>query len=293
MHTTSKAHYVQLYRECGRIPSTEMHDTTGTQYYSKLHVGISMHPSQFNFCSDCDSDELSIKNTKNKNKTSVSARKTNLDGNLKDNVSQIGEKSACDREGSLVDEEMSGNEGFVDDLNGDQFPPISVQDKVDDLGDIKDCLDQDIGDNGNRNVDDENSANRSDGCVSEPVCQDKVDKIAKKESDVNEGNNKLVEISTEINENRNDVVVLNNEMIESGCEKWKYTICGFFVGGQVTYSEARYHLRRMWNQFGYIDLMKNDGGKPIIMDEMTARMCAKGEGRLNFARVLIEVEAKK
>ncbi|GKD58818.1 hypothetical protein Tco_1296327, partial [Tanacetum coccineum] len=227
----------------------------------------------FNFCSDCDSDELrcvqnkepknpqnlkdcvhSLKNTKNKNQTSVSTRKTNLDGNLKDNVSQIGEKSACDREGSLVDEEISGNKGFVDDLNGDQ-------DKVDDLGDIKDCLDQDIGDNGNRNVDDENSANRSDGCVSEPVCQDKVDKITEKESDVNGGR-------------------------------------------QVTYSEARYHLRRMWNQFGYIDLMKNDGGvfffkfqdekgKPIIMDEMTARMCAKGEGRLNFARVLIEVEAKK
>ncbi|GKC88040.1 zinc knuckle CX2CX4HX4C containing protein, partial [Tanacetum coccineum] len=69
-----------------------------------------------------------------------------------------------------------------------------------------------------------------------------------------------MEISTEIDENGNEVVVLNDEMIESGCEKWKYTICGFFVGGQVTYSEARYHLRRMWNQFGYIDLMKNDGG---------------------------------
>nr|GEY48047.1 hypothetical protein [Tanacetum cinerariifolium] len=242
----------------------------------------------------------SIKNTKNKNKTSVSARKTNLDGNLKDN-----------------------------------FPPISVQDKVDDLGDIKDCLDQDIGDNGNSNVDDKNSTNRSVGCVSEPVCQDKVDKIVENEIDVNEGStrgvwnikfddivktnkidSKLVEISTEINKNGNEVEVLNDEMIESGCEKWKYTICGFFVGVQVTYGEARYHLRRMWNRFWYIDLMKNDGGmfffkfqdekgmkevinnrpclgKPVIMDEMTARMCAKREGRLNFARVLTEVEAKK
>ncbi|GKE16772.1 hypothetical protein Tco_1424349 [Tanacetum coccineum] len=29
------------------------------------------------------------------------------------------------------------------------------------------------------------------------------------------------------------------------------------------------------------------------MDDMTARMCAKGEGRISFARVLVEVEAGK
>ncbi|GJR73569.1 hypothetical protein Tco_0085934 [Tanacetum coccineum] len=222
----------------------------------------------------------SIKNTKKKNKTNVSARNSNVDVSIENNDSQIGEKSVCNREGRLVDEEMSGNVGFVDDPNGDQFLPISVQDKVDDLDEIKDCLDQEISDNGNCNIDDENSANRNDGCVNEPVCKDKIDKFAKKESDVNEEStrgvwsinfadivkankidNKLVEISTEINENGNEVVVLNDEMIESVCEKWKYIICGFFVGGQVTYSEARYHLRRMWNQFGYMDLMKNDGGK--------------------------------
>ncbi|GKG05766.1 hypothetical protein Tco_0325852, partial [Tanacetum coccineum] len=127
-----------------------------------------------------------IKNTKKKNKTNVFARKANVDGNLENNNSQIGEKNVCNREGNLVDEEMSA--GFFDDPNGDQFPPISVQDKVkvDDLGEIKDCLDQEIGDNGNCNIDDENSANRNDGCVNEPVCKDKIDKFAEKESDVNE-----------------------------------------------------------------------------------------------------------
>ncbi|GJW02174.1 RNA-directed DNA polymerase, eukaryota, reverse transcriptase zinc-binding domain protein [Tanacetum coccineum] len=34
-------------------------------------------------------------------------------------------------------------------------------------------------------------------------------------------------------------------------------------------------------------------GKPIIMDDITAKMCAKGEGRLGFARVLIEIDAGK
>ncbi|GJU00634.1 zinc knuckle CX2CX4HX4C containing protein [Tanacetum coccineum] len=183
----------------------------------------------------------------------------------------------------------------------------------------------------------------------------------------NKIDNKLVEIFTKMGENGNEVVILNDEMIEPGCEKWKNTICGFFMGGQVTYSEARYHLRRMWNKFGFIDLMKNEEGvfffkfqdergmdevvsngpwlvknkpmfvqkwrvgmvldraepsklsvwvkmlnvpmeawsvkgisalasnigKPIIMDDMTAKMHAKGEGRLSFARVLIEIEARK
>ncbi|GJR16018.1 zinc knuckle CX2CX4HX4C containing protein [Tanacetum coccineum] len=183
----------------------------------------------------------------------------------------------------------------------------------------------------------------------------------------NQIENKLEEISTELGENGVEVVVLNDEMIELGCEKWKNTVCGFFIGGYVTYNEARYHLRRMWNKYGFIDILKNDGGvflfkfqddkgmdevvrngpwlvnnkpmfvqkwkvgmvldkaepsklpiwvkilnvpmeawsvkgisalasslgKPIIMDEMTAKMCAKGEGRLSFARVLIEIDAGK
>ncbi|GKB20764.1 RNA-directed DNA polymerase, eukaryota, reverse transcriptase zinc-binding domain protein, partial [Tanacetum coccineum] len=42
-----------------------------------------------------------------------------------------------------------------------------------------------------------------------------------------------------------------------------------------------------------ISALASSLGKPIIMDEMTARMCEKGEGRLSFARVLIEIEAGK
>ncbi|GKC88041.1 hypothetical protein Tco_1148690 [Tanacetum coccineum] len=79
------------------------------------------------------------------------------------------------------------NEGFVDDPNGDQFPPISAQDRFDDLGEIHDCLDQDIGDKRNRNVEYEKFANRSDDSASKYVYQDKVDKIVEKESDANMG----------------------------------------------------------------------------------------------------------
>ncbi|GKG03658.1 hypothetical protein Tco_0311294, partial [Tanacetum coccineum] len=45
-----------------------------------------------------------------------------------------------------------------------------------------------------------------------------------------------------------------------------------------------------WSVKG-IRALANSLGKPIIMDDMTAKMCAKGEGRLSFARVLIEIDA--
>ncbi|PWA75067.1 hypothetical protein CTI12_AA244160 [Artemisia annua] len=34
-------------------------------------------------------------------------------------------------------------------------------------------------------------------------------------------------------------------------------------------------------------------GKPLLMDDMTAKMCQYGKGRIGYARVLVEVEAKK
>nr|GEX36710.1 hypothetical protein [Tanacetum cinerariifolium] len=82
---------------------------------------------------------------------------------------------AYERDESVVGEEMNGNGDFVDDLNGDQFPsitvqdrfpPISAQDRFDDLGEINDCLDQD---KGNKNVEYEKSANRSDDSASKSV----------------------------------------------------------------------------------------------------------------------------
>ncbi|GKC85611.1 RNA-directed DNA polymerase, eukaryota, reverse transcriptase zinc-binding domain protein [Tanacetum coccineum] len=47
-----------------------------------------------------------------------------------------------------------------------------------------------------------------------------------------------------------------------------------------------------WSVKG-ISALASSLGKPIIMDDMTAKMCVKGEGRLSFARVLIEVDAGK
>nr|GEX46196.1 hypothetical protein [Tanacetum cinerariifolium] len=47
-----------------------------------------------------------------------------------------------------------------------------------------------------------------------------------------------------------------------------------------------------WSHKG-ISKLASSIGKPLIMDEMIANMCQFGRGRIGFARVLIEVDAKK
>nr|GEW11949.1 hypothetical protein [Tanacetum cinerariifolium] len=49
---------------------------------------------------------------------------------------------------------------------------------------------------------------------------------------------------------------------------------------------------KAWSHKG-ISKLASSIGKPLIMDEMTANMCQFGRGRISFARVLIEVDAKK
>ncbi|GKA55521.1 RNA-directed DNA polymerase, eukaryota, reverse transcriptase zinc-binding domain protein [Tanacetum coccineum] len=177
----------------------------------------------------------------------------------------------------------------------------------------------------------------------------------------------LIYIAPKIREDGIETVLFDEEIVQKGCEKWKYTICGYFVGRNMFHNELRYHVRRMWGRFGLkevignvsgINLFKfNDSegmqyvldqgpwmvnnrplfvmkwdpeigmqkveprklpvwvklmqlpieawsmegisaiasslGKPLMMDDMTARMCKHGVGSTEFARVLVEFEAKK
>nr|GEX81132.1 hypothetical protein [Tanacetum cinerariifolium] len=47
-----------------------------------------------------------------------------------------------------------------------------------------------------------------------------------------------------------------------------------------------------WNKKG-ISKLASSLGKPLVMDEMTTNMCQYGRARIGFARVLVEVEARK
>nr|GEZ36747.1 zinc knuckle CX2CX4HX4C [Tanacetum cinerariifolium] len=64
--------------------------------------------------------------------------------------------------------------------------------------------------------------------------------------------------------------------------RWNLTLCGQFVGCNMTASELRYKFEE-----------NVEIGRPLIMDSMTAQMCHKGIGRFGYARVLVEVKANK
>ncbi|GKE41299.1 RNA-directed DNA polymerase, eukaryota, reverse transcriptase zinc-binding domain protein [Tanacetum coccineum] len=49
---------------------------------------------------------------------------------------------------------------------------------------------------------------------------------------------------------------------------------------------------KAWNNKG-ISQLASSIGKPLIMDVMTANMCQYGRERLGYARVLVEVDARK
>nr|GEX56163.1 zinc knuckle CX2CX4HX4C [Tanacetum cinerariifolium] len=51
-------------------------------------------------------------------------------------------------------------------------------------------------------------------------------------------------------------------------------------------------LIEAWSVNG-ISALASNIGKPVIMDEVTTKMCATGAGRISFARVLVEIDAEK
>nr|GEU79134.1 RNA-directed DNA polymerase, eukaryota, reverse transcriptase zinc-binding domain protein [Tanacetum cinerariifolium] len=129
----------------------------------------------------------------------------------------------------------------------------------------------------------------------------------------------------EIDENGIEVVVFDDVMLAEGSKRWDLTLCGFFVGYNMSINELRYNLRRMWTRYGFKDIADcNNGvffmkfhheedkvplwvrlcnipmkawtvkgisaiasriGKPLIMDAVTASKCKQGLGLVRFARV--------
>ncbi|GKD28837.1 hypothetical protein Tco_1239615 [Tanacetum coccineum] len=140
--------------------------------------------------------------------------------------------------------------------------------------------------------------------------------------------NKLFTIPTSTNSKGEEVVLSDEELVMEGCDKWKLTVCGYFVGCKMHVNVLKYNSRRIWTRFRLKDIVVDademccfrfkdeEGmkyiidqspwisikgisaissrlGKPLIMDQMTSDMCKVGSGRLGYARVLVEVDAGK
>ncbi|GKA28994.1 RNA-directed DNA polymerase, eukaryota, reverse transcriptase zinc-binding domain protein [Tanacetum coccineum] len=91
---------------------------------------------------------------------------------------------------------------------------------------------------------------------------------------MNTSDNELFFVPTIMNDNGEKVVIFYEELVKEGSEKWKYTVCGYFVGYKMGINELRYNTRRMWGKLGL---------KDSILD--TERMCYfkfKNEEEMNY-----------
>ncbi|GJU97300.1 RNA-directed DNA polymerase, eukaryota, reverse transcriptase zinc-binding domain protein [Tanacetum coccineum] len=145
--------------------------------------------------------------------------------------------------------------------------------------------------------------------------------------------NKLKIIPVDTNDLGEEVIVFDEELVKIRSKKWELTLCGQFVGNNMSLPMLHYYLRRMWSRYGFKEIVDNGNGKwlfkfnrmngmmevvnkspwmvnnkplivqkwdpsigigkPKIMDNMTSYVCKSGMGRTEFARVLVEIEAKK
>ncbi|GJR62663.1 hypothetical protein Tco_1504825 [Tanacetum coccineum] len=51
-----------------------------------------------------------------------------------------------------------------------------------------------------------------------------------------------------LTEGDNEFVIFDEELVNHGSLKWKFTICGHFVGMRMSYNELKYKLVRMWSK---------------------------------------------
>ncbi|GJU61156.1 RNA-directed DNA polymerase, eukaryota, reverse transcriptase zinc-binding domain protein [Tanacetum coccineum] len=77
---------------------------------------------------------------------------------------------------------------------------------------------------------------------------------------LNANDNELFYVPTVLNENGEKMVVFEEEMVREGSEKWRFTICGYFVGCKMGINELRYNIRRMWGRFGLKDIVVHADG---------------------------------
>ncbi|GJX46348.1 RNA-directed DNA polymerase, eukaryota, reverse transcriptase zinc-binding domain protein [Tanacetum coccineum] len=66
------------------------------------------------------------------------------------------------------------------------------------------------------------------------------------------------DVVKEVNDNNQkgeEVVRFEEELVREGCEKWKYTVCGYFVDCRMPVYELKYNIRMMWGRLGLKDIV--------------------------------------
>ncbi|GJU66834.1 ribonuclease H-like domain-containing protein [Tanacetum coccineum] len=228
-------------------------------------------------------------------------------------------------------EEQQELEGFMGGLNGEQFPSIKDMDGMPSSPSLEKDTDSDWIKEGmsTRDKDDcvtkiaktnENqgsSSKASNSGKENPwnLCKTGDGKSLVDIVNASKLDNKLVEIPTIVNENGNEVVIFDDELIdldEEGIkevinngpwmvnnkpmfvQKWCIDMCLDKTEPQKlpVWVKMLKVPMKAWSVKG-ISALASCLGKPIIIDEVTTRMCVTSVGRIRFARVLIEIDAGK
>nr|GEV63083.1 RNA-directed DNA polymerase, eukaryota, reverse transcriptase zinc-binding domain protein [Tanacetum cinerariifolium] len=260
--------------------------------------------------------------TKKKNKSTNSGiDEVNLSVNSNGNRDNMENSSdgkmvddKCNRSIKEGGEERNDRDGFVRNLNGEQFPSISKMagNKNVRRKDNMECLDKEGNFGGTGNI-------NNDVGVETVVIGDESDNNNKDEVNADtekSKDNKLISVPTQTSETGNGMVIFDDEIIELGNEegikkvikngpwmvynkpmvvqKWNIDIC--FDKAEPKKMPIWVKLLNVpmeaWSVKG-INALASSLGKPIIMDEVTTKICVTGVGRISFARVLVEIDARK
>ncbi|GKE92589.1 RNA-directed DNA polymerase, eukaryota, reverse transcriptase zinc-binding domain protein, partial [Tanacetum coccineum] len=70
--------------------------------------------------------------------------------------------------------------------------------------------------------------------------------------------NRDLDYELTLTEGDSEFVSFYEELVNHGSLKWKFTICGHFVGMKMSYNELKYNFVRMWSKFGLTEMFSND-----------------------------------
>nr|GEY62002.1 hypothetical protein [Tanacetum cinerariifolium]GEY82923.1 hypothetical protein [Tanacetum cinerariifolium] len=101
-------------------------------------------------------------------------------------------------------------------------------------------------------------------------------------------------IPTAASDDGTDVVIFEEELVPLIMQKWSPEIdFEKTEPDKIPLWVKMYNIPlEAWTSKG-ISTLASGLGKPLIMDDMTAKMCQFGKGRIGYARVLVEVDAGK
>nr|GEY66916.1 RNA-directed DNA polymerase [Tanacetum cinerariifolium] len=104
--------------------------------------------------------------------------------------------------------------------------------------------------------------------------------------------NKLVFKPTGLNDSGKEVVIFDDDLVRIGSAKWQFGLKDVIVNTKGQCFFKFNNEEEAWCVEG-LSAIASSIGKPIVMDSMIASMCSNGMGRFEYARVLVEIDAKK